>query len=60
MAPFAFALLPGNEAMIPLARAVIGGILVSTILTLFLVPCVYTLLKRNPTGLDQAPNPVAS
>ncbi len=58
MAPFAFALLPGNEAMIPLARAVIGGMLVSMILTLFLVPCVYTLLKRNQTGLGHAPNPV--
>ncbi len=48
MAPFAFALLPGNEAMIPLARAVIGGMLVSTILTLFLVPCVFALIKRKP------------
>lgn len=54
MAPFAFALLPGNEAMIPLARAVIGGMIVSTILTLFLVPCVYALLKRTPS------TPVAS
>ena len=35
--------------MVPLARAVIGGMLVSTFLTLFLVPCVYTLLKgRGP------------
>ncbi|MCB1235863.1 MAG: efflux RND transporter permease subunit [Verrucomicrobiae bacterium] len=50
MAPFAFALLPGNEAMIPLARAVIGGMAVSTVLTLFLVPCAYSLLKRaNPS-----------
>jgi len=36
-----------GEAMIPLARALIGGMLVSTALTLFLVPCVYTLVKRN-------------
>ena len=54
MAPFAFALLPGNEAMIPLARAVIGGMLVSTILTLFLVPCVFALIKRNPTEATSA------
>ncbi len=47
MAPFALNLLPGNEAMIPLARAVIGGMLVSTILTLFLIPCVYALIKRT-------------
>jgi multidrug efflux pump subunit AcrB len=33
--------------MVPLARALIGGMLVSTLLTLFLVPCVYTLVKRD-------------
>ena len=54
MAPFAFALLPGNEAMIPLARAVIGGMVVSTVLTLFLVPCVYSLLKRTPKAAATA------
>jgi len=27
---------------------VIGGMLVSTFLTLFLVPCVYSLVKRAP------------
>ena len=54
MSPFAFALLPGNEAMIPLARAVIGGMLVSTILTLFLVPCVFALIKTKPTEVTAA------
>jgi multidrug efflux pump subunit AcrB len=49
MLPMAFHFAPGGEAMVPLARAVIGGMLVSTFLTLFLVPCVYTLLKR-PRG----------
>ena len=48
MLPLSMKLAPGGEAMIPLARAVIGGMLVSTVLTLFLVPCVYTLLKRTP------------
>ena len=46
MLPLSFHLAPGGEAMIPLARALIGGMLVSTMLTLFLVPCVYTLVKR--------------
>ena len=46
MCPFAFELLPGNEAMVPLARAVIGGMLFSTILTLFLVPTVIALVKK--------------
>ena len=47
MLPLSVRLAPGGEAMIPLARAVIGGMLVSTVLTLFLVPCVYTLVKRD-------------
>ena len=46
MLPLSMHLAPGGEAMIPLARAVIGGMLVSTFLTLFLVPCVYSLVKR--------------
>ncbi len=47
MLPLSIHLAPGGEAMIPLARALIGGMLVSTLLTLFLVPCVYKLVKRN-------------
>jgi multidrug efflux pump subunit AcrB len=34
-------------ANIPLARAVIGGVLASTVLTLVVVPILYTLLKRE-------------
>jgi HAE1 family hydrophobic/amphiphilic exporter-1 len=45
MLPFTFQLAPGNEAMIPLARALVGGLLVSTLLTLFLVPCAYVVVK---------------
>jgi HAE1 family hydrophobic/amphiphilic exporter-1 len=48
MLPFAFNFSIGNEAMVPLARAMIGGMIASTILTLFLVPCVYTLAKKHP------------
>jgi multidrug efflux pump subunit AcrB len=47
MVPFAFNFTIGNEAMMPLARAMIGGMIASTILTLFLVPCVYTLAKHQ-------------
>jgi len=47
MLPLSFHWAPGGEAMIPLARALIGGMLVSTFLTLFLVPCVYTLVKAD-------------
>lgn len=50
MFPLAMNLTPGSEAMIPLARALIGGMLVSTLLTLFVVPCVYVMVKgrENP------------
>ena len=47
MLPLSFQLSPGNEAMIPLARALMGGMIVSTLLTLVLVPCVYALVHRN-------------
>ena len=44
--PPALALGPGSETRIPMAIAVIGGVLVSTLLTLFVVPCAYSLLSR--------------
>jgi Cu/Ag efflux pump CusA len=36
----------GSETNLPLARAVIGGLTVSTFFTLFLVPALYTALDR--------------
>ncbi len=50
MLPLCFPLAPGGEAMIPLARALVGGLLASTILTLFLVPCVFAIVKRPVTA----------
>ncbi len=47
MLPLSFQLSPGNEAMLPLARALLGGLIVSTVLTLVLVPCVYSLVHRR-------------
>jgi HAE1 family hydrophobic/amphiphilic exporter-1 len=35
-----------------MALSVIGGVLVSTLLTLFVVPCVYTLFERF-SGADE-------
>jgi len=56
MLPLTINLAPGSEAMIPLAPALVGGMIVSTVLTLFVVPCVYTLLKKDggPGGLQRA------
>jgi HAE1 family hydrophobic/amphiphilic exporter-1 len=44
--PLALSLGPGAELRAPMAIAVIGGVLVSTLLTLFVVPCVYEVLAR--------------
>jgi len=44
--PAALGLGPGAEARIPMALVVIGGVFVSTFLTLFVVPCAYSLLSR--------------
>ena len=44
--PLALALGPGAELRAPMAIAVIGGVVVSTLLTLVVVPCVYELLAR--------------
>jgi multidrug efflux pump subunit AcrB len=45
--PPALAVGPGAETRIPLAVTIIGGVSLSTILTLFVVPCVYSLLTRR-------------
>lgn len=44
--PGALALGPGAETRIPMSIAIIGGVLLSTFLTLFVVPCVYSVLTR--------------
>lgn len=44
MAPLAFAIGSGAEMRAPMARAVIGGLLTSTFLTLLVVPVIYSLL----------------
>jgi HAE1 family hydrophobic/amphiphilic exporter-1 len=48
--PLALALGPGAELRAPMAIAVIGGVLISTLLTLFVVPCVYEKLSRFELG----------
>jgi HAE1 family hydrophobic/amphiphilic exporter-1 len=47
LVPMALKLGEGSEAYAPLARAIIGGLLVSVVLTVFIVPCAYFLLYRN-------------
>jgi multidrug efflux pump subunit AcrB len=42
--PMAMALGEGSEAYAPLARAIIGGLAVSVVLTVFIVPCAYYIV----------------
>ncbi|MCA1827851.1 MAG: efflux RND transporter permease subunit [Myxococcales bacterium] len=48
MVPMALAIGEGGEQNAPLGRAVIGGLIVATFVTLFVVPAVYTLLRKAP------------
>ncbi|MBF8300565.1 MAG: mdtC 2 [Acidobacteria bacterium] len=51
LVPMAIGLGDGGELQAPLARVVIGGLLVSTMVTLVLVPAVYTLFEEGWKGL---------
>lgn len=52
--PVALQISPGSEIRAPMAIAVIGGIFTSTILTLFIVPVVYTYFDRLPALANRA------
>jgi HAE1 family hydrophobic/amphiphilic exporter-1 len=45
--PMAFKIETGSEAYAPLARAIIGGLMSSIILTIFVVPAAYLLMYRH-------------
>jgi hydrophobic/amphiphilic exporter-1 (mainly G- bacteria), HAE1 family len=45
--PMALALGAGSEAYAPLARAIIGGLAVSVVLTVFIVPAAYFIIYRR-------------
>jgi multidrug efflux pump subunit AcrB len=47
MLPMSLGLGEGGEQNAPLGRAVIGGLLVATVFTLFFVPVIYSLLRRR-------------
>jgi len=44
MVPLAFALTEGSEQRSPMGQAVIGGVIASSLLTLVVVPVIYTFL----------------
>jgi len=51
MVPMALGLGDAGEQNAPLGRAVIGGLIMATFATLFIVPIFYTLLRRKPPTL---------
>ena len=63
MLPMSLGLSEGGEQNAPLGRAVIGGLVVATLATLFLVPSIYTVLrktmpeKRHDPDLGDEPAP---
>jgi hydrophobic/amphiphilic exporter-1 (mainly G- bacteria), HAE1 family len=51
LVPMAIGIGEGGELQAPLARVVIGGLLTSTLVTLVLVPAVYTVFEEGLSGL---------
>jgi HAE1 family hydrophobic/amphiphilic exporter-1 len=51
LVPMAIGIGEGGELQAPLARVVIGGLLTSTLVTLVLVPAVYTVFEEGVSGL---------
>jgi multidrug efflux pump subunit AcrB len=59
MLPLALALNDGGEIQAPMGRAIIGGVLTSSLLTLVVVPVLYSYLVRPLAGVHK-PAPVAA
>jgi multidrug efflux pump subunit AcrB len=53
MLPMALGIETGSEQYAPLARAVIGGLAVSVVVTVFLVPAVYLMVHGNDNDEDK-------
>jgi len=41
---------PGNEIQSPMAVVVLGGLLTSTLLNIFIVPIVYEMIQKRKNG----------
>jgi HAE1 family hydrophobic/amphiphilic exporter-1 len=58
LVPMALGIGEGAELQAPLARVVVGGLIASTMVTLVLVPTVYTLFEEGWAGLrHKTPTP---
>src|SRR5579859_8011758 len=55
MIPMAIGSEPGSEQYAPLARAIIGGLLVSVVVTVYLVPAVYLIVHGKQEAQEVQP-----
>jgi CzcA family heavy metal efflux pump len=60
MLPMALSLGSGSEQNAPLGRAVIGGLMAATMMTLFVVPAVYSIFGRDVIGKKQRDHEIES
>ena len=59
MLPLALALGDGGELQAPMGRAIIGGVITSTLLTLIVVPVIYSYLVKDHKRPQAAENPTS-
>jgi multidrug efflux pump subunit AcrB len=57
LVPMALGLARGSEANTPLGRAVIGGLLAGLVTTLFVVPCLFSLVIKDHKSSIPADEP---
>jgi multidrug efflux pump subunit AcrB len=57
--PMSLGLEAGSEQYAPLARALLGGVLISAVVSIFLVPTVYYLIHRNDDHAGTEPKQLA-
>lgn len=58
--PLALGFGEGNETMVPLARAVVGGLAVSTVMTLLVVPVMHAMILDRRVHVIESQTPVAT
>ena len=57
MVPLALGLGEGGDQTAPLGRAVVGGLAMATLATLFILPCVFVLMRRQASTHSSSLDP---